>query len=80
MSGFLTAGTIRRFLRTKNWSTAQATKALKETVKWRRQYQPEKIRWEDIQNEAKRSYLADYRDRNGRIVCIAKPATKRNKK
>jgi hypothetical protein len=45
MPGFLTDSTIRRFLRTRNWSTVQATKALKETVKWRRQYRPDKIRW-----------------------------------
>ncbi|TVU18557.1 hypothetical protein EJB05_34663 [Eragrostis curvula] len=79
MPGFLTDSTIRRFLRVKNWNTVQATKALKETVKWRRQYQPEKIRWEDIsesENEAKRAYIADYRDKNGRTVYISKPSVK----
>ncbi|TVU18558.1 hypothetical protein EJB05_34664, partial [Eragrostis curvula] len=79
MPGFLTDGTIRRFLRSKNWSTVQATNALKETVKWRGQYKPEKIRWEDIserENEAKRLYIADYLDKNGRIVYISKPSIK----
>ncbi|CAL4899846.1 unnamed protein product [Urochloa decumbens] len=42
---FLSDGTIRRFLRAKNWSTEQAAKALKGAVKWRRQYKPEEICW-----------------------------------
>jgi hypothetical protein len=45
MPGFLSDATIRRFLHARNWSTAQATKTLKEAVKWRRQYKPEKLRW-----------------------------------
>ncbi|XP_062181198.1 uncharacterized protein LOC133885494 [Phragmites australis] len=73
MPGFLSDGTIRRFLRAKNWSTQQATKALKEAVKWRRQYKPDKICWEDIrgrENEARRAYLPDYLDKNGRTVFV----------
>ncbi|BAS93064.1 Os05g0267100 [Oryza sativa Japonica Group] len=45
MPAFLSDTTIRRFLRARNWSTEQATKSLKETVKWRRQYRPESICW-----------------------------------
>jgi hypothetical protein len=48
MPGFLSDATIRRFLHARNWSTIQATKTLKEAVKWRRQYKPEKIRWVSI--------------------------------
>jgi hypothetical protein len=45
MPVFLTDGTIRRFLRSKNWSTEQAIKALRETAKWRRQFKPDEIFW-----------------------------------
>ncbi|XP_006654182.1 phosphatidylinositol transfer protein 3-like [Oryza brachyantha] len=79
MPAFLTDATIRRFLRAKNWSTEQAAKDLKETVKWRRQYRPETICWEDIpgrEYEARRTYIADYHDKNGRTVIISKPAMK----
>ncbi|KAF0912020.1 hypothetical protein E2562_012936 [Oryza meyeriana var. granulata] len=79
MPAFLSDGTIRRFLRARNWSTEQATKALKETVKWRRQYRPDKICWEDIpgrEHEARRAYIADYLDKNGRMVFISKPPIK----
>ncbi|KXG23351.1 SEC14 cytosolic factor [Sorghum bicolor] len=71
MPSFLSDGTIRRFLRAKNWSMEQATKALKEAVKWRRQYKPDKICWEDLasmENEVRRAYIPDYLDNNGRTV------------
>ncbi|PUZ66720.1 hypothetical protein GQ55_3G353500 [Panicum hallii var. hallii] len=79
MPGFLSDATIRRFLHARNWSTIQATKTLKEAVKWRRQYKPEKIRWEDIaerENEVKRAYITDYLDNNGRTVLVSRPSVK----
>ncbi|CAL4892693.1 unnamed protein product [Urochloa decumbens] len=79
MPVFLSDATIRRFLRARNWSTVQATKTLKEAVKWRRQYKPEMIRWEDLaqrENEVKRAYIPDYLDKNGRTVFVALPAVK----
>ena len=36
MPSFLSDGTIRRFLRARNWSTEKAAKSLKEAIKWRR--------------------------------------------
>ncbi|CAL4907210.1 unnamed protein product [Urochloa decumbens] len=79
MPGFLSDATIRRFLRARNWSTVQATKTLKEAVKWRRQYKPEMIRWEDLaerENEVKRAYIPDYLDKNGRTVFVTLPSVK----
>ncbi|KAG8067611.1 hypothetical protein GUJ93_ZPchr0005g15928 [Zizania palustris] len=79
MASFLSDGTIRRFLRARNWSTEQATKALRETVKWRRQYRPDTICWEDIaerEDEARRVYIADYRDTAGRAVFVSKSSIK----
>ncbi|KAF8666261.1 hypothetical protein HU200_053683 [Digitaria exilis] len=79
MPGFLSDSTIRRFLHARNWSSVQATKTLKEAVKWRRQYKPENIRWEDIsekENEVKRAYIPDYLDNNGRTVLIGRPSLK----
>uniref|UniRef100_A0A453QMY4 CRAL/TRIO N-terminal domain-containing protein n=1 Tax=Aegilops tauschii subsp. strangulata TaxID=200361 RepID=A0A453QMY4_AEGTS len=74
MPSFLSDATIRRFLRARSWSTEQATKSLKETVKWRRQYRPDAISWDDIpetENEARRTHVADYLDKNGRSVLVA---------
>ncbi|NP_001141276.1 uncharacterized LOC100273365 [Zea mays] len=79
MPGFLTDSTVRRFLHARSWSAAQATKAVKETVKWRRQYRPDEIRWDDIpgrEHEVKRAYIADYLDKDGRTVVVTVPAIK----
>ncbi|KAL6624467.1 hypothetical protein ACP70R_031788 [Stipagrostis hirtigluma subsp. patula] len=80
MPSFLSDGTIRRFLRARNWSTELATKSLKQAVKWRRQFKPDKICWEDIyydtENEARRAYLPDYFDKNGRTVFVTMTSKK----
>ncbi|XP_062179259.1 SEC14 cytosolic factor-like [Phragmites australis] len=79
MPRFLSDSTIRRFLRARNWSPVQAAKTLKEAVKWRRQYKPDKIRWEDIaekENEVKRAYIPEYLDNNGRAVFVLIPSIK----
>ncbi|CAN6328827.1 unnamed protein product [Urochloa humidicola] len=79
MPGFLSDATIGRFLRARNWSTMQATQSLKEAVKWRRQYKPEKIRWEDLaekENEVKKVYIPNYLDKNGRTVFVVLPSVK----
>ncbi|CAD6272481.1 unnamed protein product [Miscanthus lutarioriparius] len=79
MPNFLSDATIRRFLRARNWSTMKATKSLKEATSWRRQYKPEKIRWESIadsENEAKRAYIPDYLDKNRRMVFVTLPTIK----
>ncbi|KAF8666260.1 hypothetical protein HU200_053682 [Digitaria exilis] len=79
MPNFLSDATIRRFLRARNWSTVQAAKSLKEAARWRRQYEPQKIHWENIansENEAKRAYIPDYLDNNGRMVFVTLPTIK----
>ncbi|KAG2562123.1 hypothetical protein PVAP13_8KG120100 [Panicum virgatum] len=79
MPKFLSSATIRRFLRARNWSTVQAANSLKEAASWRRQYKPEKICWENIpdsEKEARRGYIPDYLDKNGRMVFVILPAIK----
>lgn len=79
MPSFLSDGTIRRFLGAKNWSTGQATKALKDAVKWRRQYKPEEICLEDIadwETEVSRAYIPNYLDKKGRSLIILTPSIK----
>ncbi|XAR48342.1 hypothetical protein NMG60_11031133 [Bertholletia excelsa] len=66
---------ISRYLRARNWHTKKASKLLKETLRWRLEYKPEKIQWEDVADEAKTAklYQADYLDKWGRTVLIMRP-------
>ncbi|CAN6719821.1 unnamed protein product [Malus baccata var. baccata] len=66
---------ISRYLRARNWNTKKAGKMLKETIKWRLEFKPEKIRWENITQEAKtgKIYRANYHDKCGRTVLILRP-------
>ncbi|KAA8516297.1 hypothetical protein F0562_016590 [Nyssa sinensis] len=68
---------ILRYLRARNWNTKKASKMLKETLKWRMEYKPETIRWEDIVREAEtgKVYITDYCDKYGRTVLIMRPGS-----
>ncbi|CAN6338104.1 unnamed protein product [Urochloa humidicola] len=57
MPDFHSDATTRRFLLVGNWSTVQAAKSLKEAVRWRRQYEPEKIRWTKTSEKDHIKYL-----------------------
>lgn len=75
LPSFCTDASISRFLRARNWNTGKASKMLKETLKWRLEYKPEAICWEDIAHEAEtgKIYRADYRDNYGRTVLVMRP-------
>ncbi|KAK9905299.1 hypothetical protein M0R45_000303 [Rubus argutus] len=66
---------ISRYLRARNWNTKKAGKMLKESIKWRLEYKPEKIRWENIAHEAEtgKIYRANYCDKYGRTVLVMRP-------
>ncbi|GMH22968.1 hypothetical protein Nepgr_024811 [Nepenthes gracilis] len=66
---------IARYLGARNWNIKKAAKMLKETLKWRMEYKPEKIRWGDIADEAEtgKIYRADYCDKHGRTVLVMRP-------
>ncbi|CAK8542950.1 unnamed protein product [Lathyrus sativus] len=65
---------VLRFLRARNYNTMKAAKMLRGTIKWRLEFKPEKILWDDIAKEALkgRLYRADYLDKQGRVVFVIK--------
>lgn len=75
LPNFCSDASISRYLRARNWNTEKASKLLKETAKWRLEYKPEAIRWEDIAHEAEtgKIYRADYVDKYGRTVLVMRP-------
>lgn len=75
LPNFCSDASISRYLRARNWSAEKAKKMLKETLKWRLEYKPEMIRWEDVDHEAEtgKIYRADYQDKHGRTVLVMRP-------
>ncbi|MED6132880.1 hypothetical protein PIB30_022959 [Stylosanthes scabra] len=72
---------IARHLRARNWNVKKAVKMLKQTLKWRAEYKPEEIRWEDVAQEAEtgKIYRTDYVDKHGRTVLVMRPSRQNSK-
>ncbi|KAG6438180.1 hypothetical protein SASPL_103117 [Salvia splendens] len=71
-------GCIARYLRARNWNTKKAIKMLKASLKWRLEYMPEEIRWDDVAVEAEtgKIYRSSYKDKHGRPVLVMRPRCK----
>lgn len=72
---------IARHLRARSWNVKKATKMLKQTLKWRAEYKPEEIRWEDVAEEAEtgKIYRSNYTDKHGRTVLVMRPSRQNSK-
>ncbi|XP_058096736.1 uncharacterized protein LOC131242236 isoform X2 [Magnolia sinica] len=72
---------ISRYLRARNWNVKKATKMLKETLKWRFEYKPEEIRWDEVAHEAEtgKIYRSNYVDKYGRTVLVMRPSCQNTK-
>ncbi|XP_043723034.1 phosphatidylinositol transfer protein 3-like [Telopea speciosissima] len=81
LSIFCSDASISRYLRARNWNTKKATKMLKETLKWRSEYKPEEIRWEEVAHEAEtgKIYRSNYVDKYGRNVLVMRPGCQNTK-
>lgn len=81
LSVYCSDASIQRHLRARNWNVKKATKMLKETLKWRSDYKPEEIRWEDIAHEAEtgKIYRSNYFDKHGRAVLVMRPSCQNSK-
>ncbi|KAJ4851097.1 hypothetical protein Tsubulata_043126 [Turnera subulata] len=81
LSIYCSDASISRHLRARNWNVKKATKMLKDTLKWRAEYKPEQIRWEDIANEAEtgKIYRLNSVDKHGRTVLVMRPSRQNSK-
>lgn len=72
---------IARYLRARNWNVKKAAKMLKETLKWRLEYKPEEIRWNEIAHEAEtgKIYRSNCFDKYGRSVLVMRPGCENSK-
>ncbi|KAL7163340.1 hypothetical protein ACSBR2_039438 [Camellia fascicularis] len=66
---------ISRYLRARTWNVKKATKMMKETLKWRLEYKPKEIRWDEVAREAEigNMYRSNYADKHGRPVLVMRP-------
>nr|XP_027089748.1 phosphatidylinositol transfer protein 3-like [Coffea arabica]XP_027089749.1 phosphatidylinositol transfer protein 3-like [Coffea arabica] len=78
---FCSDACIARYLRARNWNVKKAVKMLKASLKWRREYKPEEIRWEDVAHEAEtgKIYRSNYKDKLGRTVLVMRPRCQNSK-
>ncbi|CAA6659470.1 unnamed protein product [Spirodela intermedia] len=62
-------------LEARNWNIKKALKMLKGSLKWRLDYKPEEIRWEEVAAEAEtgKIYRTNIRDRHGRSILVMRP-------
>ncbi|KAG6468360.1 hypothetical protein ZIOFF_073036 [Zingiber officinale] len=72
---------IARYLTARNWNVQKATKMLKETLKWRLEYEPEKIHWDEIASEAEtgKIYRTSFSDKLGRSILVMRPRCENSK-
>ncbi|KHN09134.1 hypothetical protein glysoja_025595 [Glycine soja] len=53
-----------RSMRLQYWNVKKAAQMLKQSLKWRKEYKPEEIRWEEVAEEAETGmmYKPNYHD------------------
>ncbi|XP_052202176.1 uncharacterized protein LOC127807959 isoform X2 [Diospyros lotus] len=81
LSIYCSNASISRYLRAQNWDTKKATKMLEQSLKWRLEYKPEEIRWDQVASEAETGnmYRAPYTDKQGRAVLVMRPICQNSK-
>ncbi|XP_051118427.1 uncharacterized protein LOC127242777 [Andrographis paniculata] len=78
---YCTDSSILRYLRARNWNVKKAVKMLKASLKWRLEYKPDEIRWDDVAAEAEtgKIYRSSYKDKHGRPVLVMRPRCQNSK-
>ncbi|KAI8550462.1 hypothetical protein RHMOL_Rhmol06G0108400 [Rhododendron molle] len=81
LTTFSSDASISRYLRAQNWNVNKAAKLIKETLKWRLEYKPEAIKWDEVAVEAAtgKMYRSNYRDKYGRPVIVMRPSRQNSK-
>lgn len=59
----------------------KAAKMMKGSIKWRLEYEPEQIIWEDVAQETEtgKVYRSAYTDKHGRTVLVMRPSRQNSK-
>lgn len=67
--------TYVRYLRARGWDVARATTMMKDSLQWRLQYEPHRIMFSDVRDEAEsgKLVLLDWHDRRGNAMVVMTP-------
>ncbi|KAI8391583.1 CRAL-TRIO domain-containing protein [Radiomyces spectabilis] len=78
--GFLTDGTLKRYMRARKWDYEAAKNMLENSVKWRRDYRPDEIDPDYIRPESEtgKMYFNGF-DKCGRPIWIMRPRLQNSK-
>eukprot|EP00249_Psilotum_nudum_P011154 c22997_g1_i1 orf=348-1283(-) len=78
---FCSDSCVRRYLQANNWNLKKSQKMLNCTMKWREEYKPEEIKWEEVAKEAEtgKIYRGKFCDKQGRPVLVMRPAAQNTK-
>lgn len=81
LANYCSDESISRYLRARNWNVKKAVKMLNASLKWRLEYKPEEIRWDDVAQEAEtgKIYSTNYKDKYGRTVLVMRPRCQNSK-
>ncbi|KAG7981012.1 hypothetical protein I3843_05G211200 [Carya illinoinensis] len=81
LSIYCSDASISRYLVARNWNVKKASKMLKDSLKWRLEYKPEEIRWEEVAHEAEtgKIYRSTSIDKHGRTVLVMRPSRQNSK-
>ncbi|KHN09133.1 phosphatidylinositol transfer protein 3-like [Glycine soja] len=79
-SVYCSDASISRYLRARNWNVKKAAQMLKQSLKWRKEYKPQEIRWEEVAAVAEKGmlYRPNYSDKYGRPVIVMRPCNKKS--
>lgn len=80
-SVYCSDASISRYLKSQNWNVKKASQMLKLSLKWRHEYKPEEISWDEVSDEAEtgKIYRPNYYDKHGRPVLIMRTNRQRSK-
>ncbi|RDY08389.1 Random slug protein 5, partial [Mucuna pruriens] len=80
-SVYCSDASISRYLWSRNWNVKKAAQMLKQSLKWREEYKPEEIRWEEVADNAETGimYKPNYYDKYGRSVLVMRPCRQNSK-
>ncbi|XP_014500409.1 random slug protein 5 [Vigna radiata var. radiata] len=80
-SVYCSDASISRYLMSRNLNVKKAAQMLKQSLKWRKEFKPEEIRWEDVAADAESGsiYRPNYQDKYGRSVIVITPRRQNSK-